>query len=70
MAKKKTTSKKSSHGGARQGAGRPPLPADQARRKRTVWLTDAEAEFAAAQGDSLSDGVQRVIAAAMGKSST
>jgi hypothetical protein len=67
MAKRKTTPEKPAHGGARLGAGRKPLPEGSARRKRTVWLTDEEADFATSQASSLSEGVQVLIAAAQSR---
>lgn len=30
------------HGGYRPGSGRPPKPEEELRKKRTVYLTDAE----------------------------
>lgn len=59
MAKKKPAT----HGGARKGAGRPRLPADQKRDKYTVWLTAAEADFLQRRG-GVSEGVQALISQA------
>lgn len=67
MAKRKSKPETPAHGGARLGAGRKPLPEGSARRKRTVWLNDEEADFAAAQASSLSEGVQALIAAAQSR---
>lgn len=58
--------RKKSHGGARQGAGRP--AADPAEKKRpvSVWLTPAELEHCKGLGDgSIGDGIKALITKSM-----
>ena len=50
---------KPTHGGARKGAGRKPLPAP--RKPRYVRLNDAEVAVAIALGKTVSEGVQEAI---------
>lgn len=53
---------KEQHGGARQGAGRPPLPHDQQRIRVDVRLTQAEIDrLRELGGGNLSMGIRELL---------
>ena len=60
------TKPKPTHGGARQGAGRPPINGIKMTKKE-VWMMECQWEFCLSQGDSYSAGVRALVAAAMDK---
>jgi len=59
---------KSTHGGKRPGAGRPPINGEK-MTKREIWMMDAMWEFCLSQGDSYSSGARDIVASAMEKKS-
>jgi hypothetical protein len=52
-------------GGKRQGAGRKPLDASDKKSPKTIWLLPAEQAFCLQFGDTVQDGIRRLIQQAM-----
>jgi hypothetical protein len=60
--------RKTTHGGARPGAGRKRLAPDgQARSPATVWLSPAEREHCRQLAGGVSAAVRQLIARSMGR---
>lgn len=55
------------HGGAREGAGRPKLPAAERMRAVSIMLKESQISQARRLGLSIGDGIRRLLDAAAGR---